>query len=246
MIERKYFMFARIKFSARRALLGEELTVMPETLLMLILFLFFSLCNAVIYLFIPDLPETAKAVIAFASMPLALFTIAPFRHKMRIRYIRLYTGDRERARLRFEDGVSACVLEAMLFFVKIFYFAAYEVLPAAASAVLIYKLKTSEMSVNAVTVIACGIAAAFIIGAVTAFVAVQKYSRAGFYLAAYDGISPAEAIRLSTKHTEGKLLSTAVFKAGFLPWLLLCLLGVPSLFVMPYYRQSLTGFFISC
>lgn len=237
-------MFAQIKFSARRALLGEELAVMPEALLMLMLFVFFSLCNSVIYLFFPSVPETVKAVIAFGTIPFALFTMAPLRHKMRIRYIRLYIGDRERARLRFEDGVSACVLEAMLFFVKIFYFAAYEALPAGACAVLIFKLRTGEISVNTVIVLACGIVAAFIIGAVAAFVAVQKYSRAGFYLAAYDGISPAEAIRLSVKHSEGKLVSTAVFKAGFLPWLLLCLLGVPSLFVMPYYRQSLTGLFI--
>lgn len=237
-------MFAQIKFSARRALLGEELSVLPYTLLLMFLFLLFSLCNAGLSALPYELSSSLLSAIAFLSAPLALFCIAPLKLKMQRRYILLYSGARSTDSVDFESGVNSCILGMLLMIIKLFYFVIYEAAPSAAVLLLLKKLREENMSEKIVFSISIGIATAFLIGAIAFFIHIQKYSRAEFYLAAYRGISPVDAIKLSIKHTEGKLGITALFKIGFAPWLLLCILGLPVLYVLPYYKQSLTALFI--
>ncbi len=237
-------MFAQVKLSARRALLGEELSVLPGTFLLMFFFLLFSLCNAGLTVLPYDIPPSVLSATAFLSAPLALFCISPLKLRMQRRYILLYSGTRSSDGVDFESGVNSCILNLFLFFIKLFYFAVYEAVPFVAVFFLLKKLREENMSEKIVLSIAIGIAAAFLIGAVTFFIHIQKYSRAEFYLASYRGISPLEAISLSIKHTEGKLLNTALFKIGFIPWLFLCIFGLPVLYVLPYYKQSLTALFI--
>lgn len=237
-------MFAQVKFSARRALLGEELSVMPCTLLLMFFFLLFALCNAGLTALPYDVPPSVLSATAFISAPLALFCIAPLKLKMQRRFILLYSGARSSDSVDFESGVNSCILGLIMLIIKLFYFAIYEALPTAAVFILLKKLRGGNMSEKIVFSIVIGIAAAFLIGAIAFSIHIQKYSRAEFYLAAYRGISPIDAIKLSVKHTEGKLINTALFKIGFLPWILLCVLGLPVLYVLPYYKQSLTALFI--
>lgn len=238
-------MFGEIKLSARRALLGEELRVFPGTLALMFSFIFFSLFCGMLTLIPRKLPDEILAGAAAASVPAALLVISSIRHKMQIKYLILYSGSRERAVIGIADALNAALLDAMLFFIKLFYYAAFEAIPAFAAFALIDRLKREPMSLRACIAIACGICAAAITGFLFAFVAVQKFSRAGFCLAAFDA-APLKAIKCSIRKTKGKLLATAVFKAGFLPWLLLCAAGLPALWIIPYYKTSLTGFFIEC
>lgn len=237
-------MFAQVKLSARRALLGEELSVLPGTFLLMFFFLFFSLCNAGLTAVPYEIPPYLLSAAAFLSAPLALFCISPLKLKMQRRYILLYSGARSSDKVDFESAVNSCILNLFLMFIRFFYFAVYEALPFAAMLFLLKKLREENISEKAVISVLLGITAAFLIGAAAFFVHIQKYSRAEFYLAAYRGISPVEAIRLSIKHTEGKLMNTALFKAGFFLWFALCIFGLPVLYVLPYYKQSLTAFFI--
>lgn len=163
---------------------------------------------------------------------------------MQRRYILLYSGERSSDSVDFESAVNSCSLAMVMLIIKIFYFAVYESIPSAAFCFLLKKLREENISEKIVISVAIGITVAFVIGAIAFFIHIQKYSRAEFYLAAYRGISPIDAIKLSKKHTEGKLLNTALFKIGFFPWLFLCIFGLPVLFVLPYYKQSLTALFI--
>lgn len=237
-------MFAQVKLSARRALLGEELSVLPGTFLLMFFFLLFSLCNAGLTVVPYDIPPSVLSAVAFLSAPLALFCISPLKLKMQRRYILLYSGARSSDSVDFECGVNSCILNLILLIIRLFYFAVYEALPFTAVFFLLKKLREENMSEKIVVSVAIGIAATFLIGIFAFFIHIQKYSRAEFYLAAYRGLSPLDAIKLSKKHTEGKLLNTALFKIGFLPWLFLCIFGLPVLYVLPYYKQSLTALFI--
>ena len=75
-------------------------------------------------------------------------------------------------------------------------------------------------------------------------IAVQRYARAGFYLAAYGDISPVQAISMSVKRCCEEVTELFLFKLSFLPWLLLCAAILPALYVIPYYKQSVTCRFL--
>ena len=74
---------------------------------------------------------------------------------------------------------------------------------------------------------------------------IQRYSMALFYLACFKDISVFEAIEESVKKTGNRLAEIALFKLGFLPWFLISLGVAPALFVIPYYKQSITCYFLN-
>ena len=64
------------------------------------------------------------------------------------------------------------------------------------------------------------------------------------FLACYKDFTPGDAIRESVRKTKGNVVDIFFFKLGFLPWFLLCPLVFPIFYVVPYYKQSVTCFFL--
>lgn len=235
-------MFSEVKLSARRALSGNELLYMPGTLALLILFSAFSVCNASFRL-IPVLENTAfLPAAAVLTVPAGLILTVSVKMKLQARYIAFLTG-RPCPEPGFREILKGCLLEIILFFLRLLILVAFEAIPVGAGVILYLRLRTSPLSRNTAAAVFAGIAVCFAAGLAFAFAAIQRYSRAFFYITCYN-VSPAEAIRLSTKRSRGKLALTAAFKAGFFPWMLLCVFAAPVLFVIPYYTQSLTAFYM--
>ena len=49
---------------------------------------------------------------------------------------------------------------------------------------------------------------------------------------------------MSVKRCREELTELFLFKLSFLPWLLLCAAILPTLYVIPYYKQSVTCRFL--
>ena len=136
-------------------------------------------------------------------------------------------------------------LNIILFGIKFFWLGVFEILPVLSTVILYFQIKKEPISVKAVCAFSVGIAVLAIIGFVFYSVFVQRYSKSVFYLACYRNFSPVDAIRESVRKTQGICGDILLFKLGFLPWFLLCTAVLPALYVIPYYKQSLTCLFLS-
>ena len=221
-------MNARVKLSARQALLGESLTVLPTLALIMVLTIVFSVGTAAVGL-LPGDATLAQALTALLTMPAALLTIAPLRLRLQQKHIILALGSRDGRKLNFIDGLNACVMYSALFALKLLWLLLFEAIPAAFFTV--FALRIARQALAAAGLLFWGIA-------------VQRYARAGFYLAAYGDISPVQAISMSVKRCREELTELFLFKLSFLPWLLLCAAILPALYVIPYYKQSVTCRFL--
>ena len=141
--------------------------------------------------------------------------------------------------------LKSVTLNALLFALKLFWFCVFEILPVLGGIILYFQIKKEPISVKAVCAFSAGIAALAIIGFMFYSVFIQRYSKSMFYLACYRNFSPFDAIRESVRKTQGICGDILLFKLGFLPWFLLCAAGLPALYVVPYYKQSLTCLFLS-
>ena len=54
-----------------------------------------------------------------------------------------------------------------------------------------------------------------------------------------------QKLRATAPKRKGKYADILFFKLGFAPWFLLCILVFPAFYVIPYYKQSITCFFLS-
>ena len=106
------------------------------------------------------------------------------------------------------------------------------------------RIARQPVSLKASAALLIGSAALTAAGLLFWGIAVQRYARAGFYLAAYGDISPVQAISMSVKRCREELTELFLFKLSFLPWLLLCAAILPALYVIPYYKQSVTCRFL--
>lgn len=237
-------MNARIKLSAREALLGSSLTVLPTLALIIILTVFFSLCAAATQLLPLENPHLACSLVALAALPAALFTLAPLRLKMQQKHIILALGSREARELHFADFLNASMMYSLIFLLKLLWLALYEAIPCVIFAVFAYRISSGPVGVRVSVILLSGITLLAVLGAVFWLITVQRYSRAEFYLAAYGGISAKEAISLSVRKSAGEATKIFLFKLSFLPWLLLCAAVLPSLYIIPYYKQSITCRFL--
>ena len=95
-------MNARVKLSARQALLGESLTVLPTLALIMVLTIVFSVGTAAVGL-LPGDATLAQALTALLTMPAALLTIAPLRLRLQQKHIILALGSRDGRELNFTD-----------------------------------------------------------------------------------------------------------------------------------------------
>ena len=70
------------------------------------------------------------------------------------------------------------------------------------------------------------------------FVTMQKYALTDEIISLNPNLKTTEIIALSKQKTSGACFRLAKFKLSFIPWFLSCVLVLPLLFVIPYYRQS--------
>lgn len=236
-------MNARIKLSARQALLGESLAVLPTLALIIILTVVFSVGTAAVGL-LPGNASLMQALAALLSLPAALLAIAPLRLKLQHRHIALALGGRGVRELRLADSLNACVLYSALFALKLMWLLLFEAIPAAVAALFALRISRQAVSLKASVALLIGTAVLAAVGLVFWGIAVQRYARAEFYLASYGDISPVRAISMSVKRSRDEAADIFLFKLSFLPWLLLCVAALPALYVVPYYKQSVTCRFL--
>ena len=234
-------MYSRLKLSARLALNGSYLKILPLITLIIFVVFIFSVINFVVN-GIVDI-KYFPAVFASVSLLVYLIIISPVRLRIEIRHFMLARGMKNiKVKTQF---VKSLVFYPIVFCLKMFWFAVFEAVPLSCAMFLHFYLSEKSLSAKAtVTFIVC-IAVLAVVGLGFYLVFVQRYSESEFYLASYEDFTALDAIRESVRKTRGNLCGILFFKLGFIPWFLLCAGIAPMLFVIPYYKQSLTLYFIN-
>ncbi len=239
-------MNARIKLSARAALSGSQLKILPILTALMFLVFAFSFCNAAV-----NMVQTADKLFLIAFSILSFFAfiaaVSPLRLRLEIKHLLLARGmnPSRRISLGLTGVLKSCGMCACLFCLKFIWFLFFEFIPLSAAVALAAYTAENSLSLRAAYVIMGGIAVAAAAGLGFFSVFIQRYSMSMFYLACFKDMSVFEAIEESVKKTKNRLSEIMIFKLGFLPWFLLCLLIAPALFVIPYYKQSITCCFLN-
>lgn len=238
-------MNSRIKLSARAALNGSQLKILPYITAILLLFAVFSFCNAAMNRI--SLPWIFSVVLPVVFMLFSLATIAPLRLGLQIKHLLLARGIKpfHGYGIGFSGMLKSCELSVCLFFIKLFWFAVFEAIPAVLSVIFIICNINRAISLRAAFIFFSGIFIISIVGLGFYLLYTQRYSKSMFYLACYKDFTVSEAIAESVKRTRDKCADILFFKIGFVPWFLLCVLIFPIFFVIPYYKQSVTCLFLS-
>lgn len=238
-------MNARIKLSARAALTGSQGRVVPTAAVMITLFLIFTFCNGILDFY--SVNETIIFAVSAGALIMSVISASALRLSLQKKLLMLASNVRifKGKGIGFSGAAKSFVLTVYLFGLKLFWLSVFEALPLLGGMILYFQIKKKPMSVRAVCAFSAGIAALALIGFVFYSVFIQRYSKSLFYLACYRNFSPADAIRESVRKTQGICGDILLFKLGFLPWFLLCIGILPALYVIPYYKQSLTCLFLS-
>ncbi len=237
-------MNAKIKLSAKAALTGSQLKIIPTLSAIMLLIPAFSLCNYAVN-FIPfNFSDYFFVVFPAVTLIFSVVSIAPLRLKMQIKYLLL--AKRKSGSQSFFIGFSgmlkACEMSVCMFFIKLFWLAVFEIIPLTATVIFVMK---NTVSLRAAFVFFSGMLILALAGFGFYLVFIQRYSKAWFYLACYKDFTAADAIAESIRKTKGKCADILFFKLGFAPWFLLCILVFPAFYVIPYYKQSITCLFLS-
>lgn len=238
-------MNSRVKTSARAALLGSRRETAPLVFATTVSFLLFSVCNAAVNYF-PALPDGSARLAFSAGSLVASVVVSSFLGLVfQARTICLAEGrKRPRGGVRFIKLLEACGLKIYLFFAKLLIFVGFELVPAASAAFFLIYLSKKPTSLRAAAAITAGLASLAAAGLIFYGIAVQRYSKATFYLVRCENFTPLDATRESVANTRGRLAEIFFFKLSFAPWFLLCLGIFPAFYVVPYYRQSVACLFL--
>lgn len=231
-------MNSRIKLSARAALSGSYLEIIPILTAVIFLRLIFSLSRM---LFNAAYPRSDGVTVIFyvALFIIAVAVISPMRLYLEIKHLSLAKQCKKTEKIGVKYALKSCGMSVLLMILKLFWFLVFESLPMISSLIFIFYISAEPFSARAANVIFVGIILVAAAGVFFYFSAVQRYSRAMFYLACYKELSVLDAIKESVRKTKGKHGKTLIFKLSFLPWFLLCIGIAPALFVIPYYKQSI-------
>lgn len=237
-------MNSRIKLSARSALCGVYGKILPLFCAGFAVFIIFSLCNGVLNRIFAG--NSVLAAVAAVTLPVFVAVISPVRLALQVKHLFLARGTRYgvKPQIGFDGGLKACDLSVRLFVVKAFWFLFFEAIPVSLLLVLLFQIRITDVSVNAAFTVMTGLSLLGIAGFVFWLIFIQRYSKAMFFLACYKDFTPGDAIRESVRKTKGNVIDIFLFKFGFLPWFLLCLFVLPAFYVIPYYKQSVTCFFL--
>ncbi len=137
-----------------------------------------------------------------------------------------------------QKAVRAFFVSTVIFAIKAAIYILFSLPGLALAAGGVYMLFSSGVSMSIAVVIFTGSAVLLLLGAGFAFCAVQRYAAATYIVALRPKTKARSAISASAKIMQGRYISCAAFKLSFLPWLLSCVLIVPTLFVWPYYKQA--------
>ncbi len=239
-------MNSRIKLSARSALCGAYGKILPLFCAGFAAFVIFSLCNGVLNRFFSDAGSSVLAAVAAVTLPVFIAVASPLSLALQIKHLLLARGARYgvKPQISLSDGLKACDLCVRLLVVKTFWLAFFEAIPVCLWFVQLFQIKVTDVSVNAAFTVTVGLLLLGIAGLVFWLIFIQRYSKAMFFLASYKDFTPGDAIRESVRKTKENVVDIFLFKLGFLPWFLLCLLVFPAFYVIPYYKQSVTCFFL--
>lgn len=240
-------MNARIKLSAKAALTGSQLKIIPSVAAVMILLVFFSLCNSALNFLPVSFEDYFLIIFPAMSLLLAIAAISPLRLRLQIKHLLLARGinPSQRIDMGISGMLKACEMCVCLFFIKLFWFAVFEAIPISASAFFVIYNAKKAVSLRAAFIFFSGMLILALAGFGFYLLFTQRYSKSMFYLACYKDFTVSEAISESVKRTKGKLADILFFKIGFAPWFLLCVLIFPAFYVIPYYKQSVTCLFLS-
>ena len=214
--------------------------ILPDLTAMIFVVFSFSVCNFVLN----TLADNKYFIlIPIVSLLAFILIISPLRFRMESKHFLLARGLKN---LRIKtDFLKSLVFYPAVFCLKLFWLAVYETVPIMGAMALYFYLTQKSMSAKATAVLVTGIAFLAILGIGFYSVFIQRYSQAAFYLVCYKDFSVFDAIRESVRKTRNNLADILLFKISFLPWFLLSVTIIPMLFVIPYYKQSLTQYFIN-
>lgn len=238
-------MNSRIKLSARGAICGSYAKVLPLITVIFLLVLIFSLFNAVLNYCSDN--QLVLAVFSVISLIVFVLLVSPLRLILQLRFLafaRKKSGSMMSA-ISLSDILKTCELSVRLFVLKLFWFVTFEILPAVLLMIFTGYTTRNTVSLRAAYTVFAGLGFLAVTGIVFYFITVQKYSKSWFFLACYSDFTAADAIKESVRKTKNRLAEIAFFKLGFLPWFLLCAGILPALFVVPYYKQSVTCYCLS-
>lgn len=237
-------MYSRLKLSARLALSGSYLKILPLLTFLIFTVFVFSILNPAV----TKLIDAKYFLLVFSVVSLAFFVfiISPARLRLEIRHFMLARGMKNMNVRTGSTGLKkSLIFYPLLFCIKSFWFAVFEAVPVSGALMLYLYLNEKSLSAKATVVFLVCIAVLAVSGIGFYSVFIQRYSKAAFYLVCYEDFSALDAIKESVRKTRGNLCETLLFKLGFLLWFLLCAGIVPMLFVIPYYKQSLVCFFLN-
>lgn len=240
-------MNARIKLSARAALAGSQLKIAALVTAIMVLLFVFSLCNAAVNMLWQTDEKYFFVAFSVLSLLLAVVSVSPLRLLLEIKHLLLAKKIKPMCRISmgFSGAFKACAVSIYVFILKLFWFAVFELVPVCGAVFFTAYSADKAVSLKAAYAVFAGIAVIAAVGIFFWLVFIQRYSKSMFYLACYKDLTAAEAIGESVRKTRGKAAEIFLFKFSFVPWLLLCAGVVPALFVVPYYKQSVTCYFLN-
>lgn len=234
-------MYSRLKLSARFALSGSYFKILPLLTLIIFAVFVFSVCNTAANRFVDA--EFFILLFPVVSLILFIFITSPARLQLEIRHYMLARGMKNK---KIKTSlIKSLIFYPLLFCLKAFWLFVFEAVPVSGAVMLYVYLTEKSLSAKATAVFLICIAVLAVSGFGFYSVFIQRYSKSAFYLACYEDFKAFDAVKESVRKTRGSLCEILFFKIGFLPWLLLCTGIVPMLFVIPYYKQSLTLYFIN-
>ncbi len=236
-------MHSRIKLSARFCLNNSYFKILPLLTVMILAVFIFSLFN-----YAANMVADGYVFILFPiiSLVLFIFITAPVRFGMENKHFMLARGLKNTKSITgFSVLKKSLLFYPAIFLIKTFWLAVFEAIPISATAILNFYLRNNSLSMKATVTFLICIIILTVVGVIFYSVFVQRYSETAFYLICYEDFSVSDAIRESVRKTRAVLCEILLLKLSFLPWFLLCTAIVPMLFVIPYYKQTLTLYFIN-
>ena len=185
-------------------------------------------------------PYATAAAIALSLLYFIIKSCANYRLQTQMI---LLLSNGEIAKIKTFEYAKSALLTISLFLLRTLELIAFEAIPTGIILTLFFSVKTKAQSAVFCVVMLIGAAVTAIAGLIFFAFSVQKYAKAPFLLAAYPSLSVSDCIRLSIQKGEKKAAALLRFKLGFLPWLFACAAIFPLLYVVPYYKQSLTCWF---
>ena len=239
-------MNSRIKLSAKAAMCSSYFKIIPLLGIAMLFFAAFSFANAAFDRYLSFAGNGILVSAAILTLPAAVAAISPLCLVMQIKYVCFARGRKyEKTQIGFQGMLNACDLCVRLFLIKLFWFAVFEALPVLSMLIFACPIKTDTVSLKAAYAVAAGLSFLAAAGFVFWLIFIQRYSKSMFYLACYKDFTAADAISESVRKSKNNAADIFIFKLGFVPWLLLCLLVLPAFYVIPYYKQSVTCYFLS-